>query len=226
MDFTTTEELANSDPEYPEGWPPEEYYNYASEITRDQVNKLTELVESNSNETKIDSFLRENQTILTSPLDWGSTGHHGAWVLSQQTIRMNLTSSKPGLIPDFIIGGRNSGGFSWWIVELKGANHKYFVEKGNHLKFSDQLNKGICQTLSYIDYCDEIQSFIRDQIGLNNFREPKGLILIGRSSEFEKNEQKRKLKSVWNRSYKSKLEIRTYDALASVANKLCGHWQE
>ena len=223
--FTTDEIRRMKEFKYHPDWPPREFYHYASKITSEQVDKLQELIENNISETQIDQYLRKNPALLTAPLKWSSTGHHGAWVLAQQVIKPKLGQSKPGMIPDFIVGGKNSGGFEWWVIELKGANHKLFTRKGHKVYFSDVLNKGICQTLGYIDYCSEIQAHIRDQLCLNDFREPNALILIGRDSELAADEQKRKLRAAWNRLHKSRLEIRTYDALLGAIEELAVLWR-
>jgi len=198
---------------YQKDWPPEEFYQYESNITHEQLEGLRQIVEKNSKEKEIDQFIRNNPVVLTASLAFASTGHHGSWILSQKMIRPMLGEGRPGLIPDFIIGGRSSDGFSWWVVELKGANANLFSRKGENLYFSKELNRGLCQLLSYIDYCSEAQSSLRDQFRLTDFREPKGMILIGREKELGDDEQRQKLKSVWNRTTRNSLEIRTYDAL-------------
>lgn len=147
IDFTPAEDIP-----YPSSFPPQEFYQGQSKITLDQLIGLRELVEHRSGEKKIDQFIRENPTVLTAALRFATTGHHAAWVLSQQMIRPKLAASQPGLIPDFIIGGRSSDGFEWWVVELKGADAKLFSRKNGYLYLSYSLNKGVCQLLTYIDY--------------------------------------------------------------------------
>lgn len=200
-------------PDYPSDWPPQEFLAIQQQTTNAQFLAFKKLVDNNADETALDLFLRSNPQILSSALSFAHTGHHGAWVIPQQAIRPKIGNVQNGLIPDYIIGGKNSDGFQWWVVELKGANAKSFTQKKNDIAFSKGLNEGICQLLTYIDYCAEIQSSLRDQFGLKGFREPKGLILIGRESEFAENEVKQKLKSAWNRVTRDTIQIRTYDAL-------------
>ncbi len=118
-----------------------------------------------------------------------------------------------GLIPDFIVGGCNSGGFSWFVLELKGADQQMLTESNNYLYFSSTVNKAIGQVIEYIDYCASVQSFLRDSLRLTDFREPKGLIIVGRESEFSDDPRREKFKSAWNRLMGHKIEIRTYDAI-------------
>ncbi len=80
--------------------------------------------------------------------------------------------------------------------------------------------------LSYIDYCSEIQSTLRDQFHLRGFREPKGMLLIGRDKELDDDERKQKLKSAWNRVTKTSLEIRTYDALLRPFGQVVSYWED
>lgn len=210
---------------YPSHFHPKEFHHSRREITHEQLTELGELVESRSGEKQIDRFIRDNPSVLTAALKFASTGHHGTWILSQQMIRPKLGTVKPGLIPDFIIGGKSSDGFEWWVVELKGADAKLFTRKGGKLCPSHTLNKGICQLLTYIDYCDESQSILREQFRLTDFRQPNGLIIIGREEELDNDGQKRKLKSAWNKINATHLEIRTFDALLRVAGELYQFWE-
>ena len=54
---------------------------------------------------------------------------------------------------------------------------------------------------------------LRDEFKLNDFREPHGLILIGREGELQDDPQKKKLRAHWNRLFDGKIEIRTFDSL-------------
>ncbi len=198
---------------YPDGWPPEEFFVSHTSVTRKQLDQFELLLENNASETELDKFLRNNPSVLANSLRPLSTGHHGVWVISQQTIRPSMSATHKGLIPDFIVGGRNSGGFSWFVMELKGADREMLNEKNNYLYFSPTANHAIGQVIEYIDYCASAQSFLRDTMHLTEFREPKGLIIIGRQSEFSKNARREKFKSAWNRFMGHKIEIRTYDAI-------------
>jgi hypothetical protein len=107
------EELTGDDfePHYPEGFPPQEHHLLLGEITPEQSKKLDRLVERRAGETEIDDFLQENPALLAASLDWHSSGHHGAWVIPQHTLRPRIGNEKRGLIPDYIVEGRNSGGY-------------------------------------------------------------------------------------------------------------------
>lgn len=189
-----------------------EFQKYDS--TKSQLRTLEALVKSKSGESQLHEFLEQNKNIFAFALQYFHTGNHAAYVFSKQQILPKINGVAKGLIPDFIVGGQNSDGIQWWIVELKGADEHVFVEdSSNDLRFSSTLNKGICQLLRYIDTCSEIQAQLRDTFKMTNFREPRGLIIVGTEEEFLNNTNKQKLKAAWNRSHPKNLEIRTYDWL-------------
>ncbi|MDH5652878.1 MAG: DUF4263 domain-containing protein [Gammaproteobacteria bacterium] len=196
---------------YPKDWPPYEYFVHETQITPEIVQELKSLVEKKSSETEIDKFITKNPVILTSVLDFNNTGHHGAWVIPKKTIRQNISGEIPGLIPDFIVGGRNSSGTTWYVVELKGANHSLFTTSSNKLCLSSVANKGLCQILEYMHFCNKSQSYLREVLKLSEFVSAKGFLFIGESSETE-DERKKDLKSSLNNMNKD-LQIRSYNAL-------------
>ena len=208
LKFTNT-----ADRPYPVEWPPEKFHLSHRKIKKKQALNLQKLIENNVKETEIDNFLRDNPNILVNCLRSFSTGHHGAWVIPQQQIKPPMASKHKGLIPDYIIGGKSSDGVEWFVLELKGVSDKLFTKTGKLLYLSSVLNKAVCQTMEYIDYCSSQQSYLREILGLNSFREPKGLILIGRENEFKNDERARQLKAAWNRYLGNKIEIRSYDSM-------------
>ncbi len=199
--------------EYSNDWPPEEFSVSHLDVSRDQLNKFKIMIENNAGETEIADFLKSNKGVLINGLREFKTGHHAAWVIPEQTVRPPMTKSQKGLKPDYILGGLSSDGFSWFVLELKGANEMILTESNNILYFGSVANKAICQTIEYIDYCASAQSYLRDTLKLNDFREPKGFLLIGRETEFSNNPRREKFKSAWNRFMGHKVEIRTYDSL-------------
>ena len=191
-------------------------------LKKGQVEGFEKLLKKGASETLIDEYLRENPEIFTSVLHNYRTGHHGSIVISQQNIRPKIkTTNQKGLIPDFLIGGDSSEGWSWFVIELKGTTQKVFTKKRNEVYFNSEINKGIFQLLEYIDYCSENQANLRDTFQLENFREPNGILISGRENEFE-DEHKKRMKGAWNRINKGKLEIRTYDWILRNLNPMLG----
>jgi hypothetical protein len=112
------------------------------------------------------------------------TGYDGAWIISQQLIRSSMGAIQNGLIPDVIVGGCNPYGFSWFVLEFKGADQQMLSESNNYLYFSSTVSMAIGRVVEYIDYCASDQSFLRESLCLTDFIGGKGLIFVGRDSEF------------------------------------------
>lgn len=205
-------EMADFLDNYPAGWPPKEFFVNEHVVTKVQLEQFREILNYRSDETTIDTFLRNNPEVMVNALSFASTGHHGAWVVPQQNVRPPQVNVIHGLKPDYIVGGRSSDGFKWFVIELKGANEKIFSNSNGRLIFSKTVHKGVFQLLEYIDYCSEIQSYLRDTLQLTGFREPKGILLIGREDEIIQDKYRERLKSAWNR-FAPNLEVRTYDSL-------------
>ena len=211
---------------YPNDWPPEEFSASHLDVTRDQLNTFKSIVESNAGETEIVDFLKNNKGVFVNSLRDFKTGHNAAWIIPKQMVRPPMTESQKGLIPDYILGGLSSDGFSWFVLELKGANEKILTESNNILYFGSVANKAICQTIEYIDYCASSQAYLRDTLQLKDFREPKGFILIGREIEFSDDSRREKFKSAWNRFMGHKVEIRTYDSLLRWIGSVVEHKEQ
>lgn len=199
---------------YPTDFPPRAYYVEEKSVATAVERAFSTLLASGATETDADTFLRENPALIGQCLNFTNFGHHGMWVIPQKLIDPGVGPKRRGLKPDYLFGGKNSDGFYWCVAELKGPQDLLFKRspKGG-ISFSSVANAGICQLLQYIDYCSSAQSYFRDHFGLKDFREPKGFLVIGRESEFEKDDQFQELKAAWNRVSGNKIMIRTYDAL-------------
>ena len=199
--------------EYPDYFPPEGYFKPYWGATEPELDSFAALLDSQASETDVDKFLGAHPNVLSAILGFTMTGGHGAWVVPQQDVRPPQPARLHGLRPDYILGGKNSDGFSWFVVELKGPDDPVFVEKDGRLAFSASAHRGVFQLLEYIDYCTEAQGYLRDQLKLTEFREPRGYLIMGRDREFEEDEHRQRMKAAWNRAVGGKLEIRSYDAL-------------
>jgi len=201
---------------YPNNFPPEEYFIEESAVDAAVNLAFSELLDKEAIETDADRFLQSNPALLGKCLNFTNFGHHGIWVIPQKLIDPGISSERRGLKPDYLLGGKSSDGFSWCVVELKGPQDKLFRRANDGrrtISFSPVTNEGICQLLQYMDYCNSAQSYIRDHFKLNDFREPRGFLIIGREAEFESDKQLQELKAAWNRISGGKIMIRTYDAL-------------
>ncbi|MBK3519902.1 Shedu anti-phage system protein SduA domain-containing protein [Carboxylicivirga marina] len=196
---------------HPADYPPKEYFTHKIFLKDKAVFRLTELIQSNAGERELDKCLTDNPELFDSILD--NTGNHGIWVLSKQQIKSRV-SNKRGLIPDFIVGGKNSDGFQWWVVEIKGANQKLFRKSSqDEYYLTSESNKGISQLVEYIDYCRKQQAYFRDELKLKDFREVNGILILGKEEEFEDNEIRQELKSAWNKTLMPNIQIRTFSSM-------------
>ena len=205
---------------WPADWPSKEFYVSQHDVTEDQYMVFKNLLETRSSETDIESFLAINKEVLSLSVFLFSTGHHATWIFPKQHIRP-ASGATGGLIPDYVLAGQNSDGLSWWILELKGADHNAFTTKGKRVYLSTEANKGVCQLTNYIDVSARSQSYLRDELKLSDYREPRGILLIGTDIE-SSNEQVRDFKGAWNRT-NPRIQIRSYSALLRlVKSKLNG----
>ena len=205
-------------------WPPQAFYHDAL-VTRLDLERLNELINAGASETEIDAYLRGHPSTLAFCRGKWSTGHHASWIIPQQEIRPTLPNATHGLKPDYLLGGKNSGGITWHVLELKSPSDKVFVRNSKgRLKFSETAHEGMFQLLEYIDYCASAQSYLRDTLGLTGFREPTGLLVIGRLEEFEDTDHQA-MKAAWKRLASDRLQITTYDSLLGGIKGFV-EWQE
>jgi hypothetical protein len=198
----------------PNKLPEDKFRHIKSQATKGQLAILSDLVKARAGESELHRFIETNEVVLSFALYAHRTGHHGIYVFSKQQVIPKIQGVQSGLIPDFIVGGSDSGGVHWWIIELKGADENIFNEdKKGAIAFSNTANKAVFQLLEYIAYTTEIQSTLRAEFRMTNFREPNGLIIMGNEAEFKASARKRKAKAAWNNLHPKKLEIRTYDWL-------------
>ena len=199
--------------EYPKHFPPIEWHIEPVQVQTAVTSAFSALLDkSGCSETDADDFLKSHPGLLGQCLNFTNFGHHGTWVIPQKLVDPGANTIRKGKKPDYLLGGKNSDGFHWCVVELKGPNEKLFKRSGNDVSFSSTANEGICQLIQYIDYCAANQSFMRDHFKLNEFREPRGFLIIGREAELE-DDQLKELRSAWNRISGGRLMIRSYDAL-------------
>ncbi|WP_372164867.1 Shedu anti-phage system protein SduA domain-containing protein [Xanthomonas euvesicatoria] len=200
--------------EYPKHFPPQAWHVLPAAIESAVQAAFAELVENPSaGETEADNFLKRNPALLGQCLNFTNFGHHGTWVVPQKLVDPGANTVRKGKKPDYLLGGKNSDGFHWCVVELKSPNEKLFKKSASGVAFSATANEGICQLIQYIDYCSANQSFMRDHFKLNEFREPRGFLVLGREAELDQDPELQELRSAWNRLSGGRLMIRSYDAI-------------
>jgi hypothetical protein len=171
-----------------------------------------------SSETEIDKHLRRYPDLLTVILHIFHTGYQDMQAIPQAKLIKSITGVVKGLTPDWLLSGRNSDGYSWWLVELKGPKEAIFAKRNNRIVLAGKTNEGISQLMMYRDFCDKNQTFFRDTFKMEGFTAPKGILIIGRERDLSVEMQE--LKRVWNDT-NEKLQIRTWDA---IIRALCDKW--
>ncbi|MCK4946195.1 MAG: DUF4263 domain-containing protein [Alphaproteobacteria bacterium] len=165
-------------------------------------------------ETKIHKLLASNAIVFEPLLD--RVGHHAMWSKNKPQIRPKLTNGKNGKIPDLLIAGKGSGGIEWFFVELKSPKEKLFTKNKT---FGHIANAGLNQLAEYIIYGTEKQGSIRDALEIKDFKNPKGIFIIGNEDETKDNEDLQQLKSFWNDQLHS-IKIVSYSQILRNAQKL------
>lgn len=179
-------------------------------MTIDMIKGFQEVLRTSGNETDIHKYLAAYPELFYGALYRTGKGHHGMKVLSKQMLTPKTPLSK-GMIPDFIVGGDSSEGWGWFIIELKGYNEPLFSISESEIFLSSIANRGVCQLLEYIDKGSEIQTFVRDTLGLLEFRDPHGILIIGSSDEL-RHPRKKILRRVIN-NLTPRISIINYDSI-------------
>lgn len=200
---------------WPSHWPDKEHFANQHDVRLAQRQELFRLLAEGVTEREMERFLGRNAEVLALIPFIYSTGHHAAWIYPKAQIRPPNDNIR-GLIPDYILAGANSDGVSWFVLELKGPRERAFVRHDSHISLSPAANKGVCQLLNYIDVASRTQAYLRDEIQLTGFREPRGILMIGTDEE-SKDDSVREFKAAWNRMHPN-LQIRSYNALLRVVD--------
>lgn len=195
---------------WPQDWPPKENAVSQLEVTKENYENFSEIINKRAGEREVEEFLTKHPNVLSLVCRLFSTGHHMTWLFPKAQIRPS-SGQVGGLIPDYLVAGKNSDGIQWFVLELKGADKQAFSQSGRRVSLTSDANKGICQLLNYIDHSSRDQAYLRDGLGLSGFREPKGILLIGTEQETECH-QVRDFKGAWNR-LNPNIQIRSYNRL-------------
>lgn len=195
---------------WPDDWPPKESYVDQFAATPAQYRKFASILKAGASERVIEGFFKSAPEVLILLTSLFSTGHHAAWLYSKRQIRPAF-GAVGGLVPDYMLAGASSLGVTWFLLELKGPNQRAFVRHGKRISLTSAANRGVCQLINYIDHAARSQAYLRDELGLEGFREPKGILVIGTDAE-TKDDQIRAFKGAWN-SMNHRVQIRSYSAL-------------
>jgi Domain of unknown function (DUF4263) len=148
--------------------------------TREQWENFRAALES-GNEEQIHLALFESPYLIQYVID--TSGHHGTWAFSKQTIKTQSANGVPGLIPDFLVATRNSLGYSWHIIELKRPDVQFANKNGDG--YSTVGHKAIVQCAYYYAHFREYIETVRSNIGVEELIQPKSVVLVIGNAETE-----------------------------------------
>lgn len=195
---------------WPPDWPDKTKRVVPHNVTLEQYQEFTALLDKRASEREIEDFLSRNREALAMVVWMFPTGHHMSWIFPKLPLRPAV-GEVGGLIPDYLLAGASSMGVTYFALELKGADKEAFVKRGKRVYLSADANQGVCQLMNYIDHSDRDQGYLRDSLHLYQFREPTGILLIGTDQETE-DPQVQEFKAAWNRM-NPRVTIRSYSAL-------------
>lgn len=180
-------------------------------LREEEVIKLKSLIEQCKNEREINNVIKAHSDLLVAFLDIFNTGHHGITAVPEAQIKNHIKGFGNGLIPDWLLMGKNSDGQQYYFTELKSPSMKIFVKKGTRVCFSEDCNRALNQLLAYISFAERNQSYFRDAYKFNDFENPSGLLVIGNRKDLteEFSQQKR----AWNKLMSGKIKIVTWDRI-------------
>lgn len=190
-----------------------EYYVFENKITFKKLDEFEQLLAQSTTERPIQKFLEKNPEILTQ---WAGGGH-GRWLVPQKRLGAEH-------VTDFIIGERNSAGFTWTAVEIESPTARLFTKGGDP---SAKLTHAMRQIFDWqawlaknIDYACRDRS--EGGLGLRDIRsETPCIIIMGRRKDLS--EQTKGLRQ--QLCLRSGISIMTYDRLIEFARRRCDFWE-
>ncbi len=191
-----------------------EFYVRENAIRREMLDELRVILDDpKTKERHVQKCLEKHPEILAQCMGGG----HGRWLIPQKRLGAEF-------VPDFLVGDRHSGGYSWVAVELKQPHVRPFLKSGKPSSTLVDAQTQIMKWRSWLEANHDYASKPTDQHGLGLFdihSHVFGLILIGTRKLLTENH-----KVVRRQIEKScHLQIHTYDWLFEWAGARCGHWE-
>lgn len=199
--------------------PPAEYFVDPRRARETNLRTLFRLIKGGADERELDALFRQDRHLFCIASNFFRSGHHGCWVIPQARIKPPSFDGDPGLIPDFLVAARNSDGITWWIVELKQPTESLYTTGRNGPRESAALQAARRQLEGYVSWCRENGSYLRTTLGLRSFREPIGVLIMGRAKELDDDPAKRECRRISNLANRC-FQIRTWDAMLRDVLKL------
>jgi hypothetical protein len=170
-------------------------------ISEDDIAELESVIASAEDEMPIQKFLGDNGHLITALL-----GGPLRYCLPQKRLGGEY-------VPDFIIGGVDSLGVRWVLIELETPRSGIYLKDG--LQLDEKARKGVSQILSWRNWLSSNIAYARgrrsdDGLGLFDIREKtEAVVLVGRRSRMP--ETKDAQRHEYRQS--SNIRIHSYDWL-------------
>jgi len=191
--------------------PLREFFSWWDKIEPEDVRNLQDAIDHASREEDIQQYLQRNPKFLIQHLGGG----HGRWIIP----KLKLGSEH---VTDFVVGEKNSDGFTWQAVELESPLNPMFNKNGDP---SRHLNHAIRQIQDWRNWLIQNQNYAsrlraESGLGLTDIRpDLMGLILIDRRENVSEETHARRRQIAESQN----IRIHTYDFLVeSLEGRLQG----
>jgi hypothetical protein len=171
-----------------------------SEAVEGHVKEFMTLLNENSKEQAIQSFLEAHSYFFNGPLD--------LYGMSPLYSKIKLGSE---YVTDFAWFNINSGGCEWKLVEIEAPAEPLFTAKGDP---SAYLTRALGQVTTWQEWIYKNLDYARKL--LPNVLYPLGYIYMGRREELKAKEKQDALRRL-SHEYRGSLRIYTLDRFASAA---------
>lgn len=170
---------------------------HASDILEEHCDELLTLLdEHGENEEKLHQWLNEPQ-------------HH--LFLDTNAIEVKSKTRFGSRISDFVVKQADD---KYKLIEIEPAEPTIFTKQS---EFVSRFTHAATQVRDWIRYVKDNYSTVRNEQGLANIYEPKGVVIMGRARHIQGHEAQNRWKSIKN---DSDLEYNTYDDLINNVKAL------
>ncbi|MCB9915236.1 MAG: DUF4263 domain-containing protein [Planctomycetes bacterium] len=182
-----------------------EFHVWWDDVSAGHVERFKRALDNATREADLQRALEAEPMLLVQNL----TGGHGRWVIPLQRLGAEY-------VTDFVVGQKDSMGFSWTAIELESPLVPMFTKQGDP---SHQLTHAIRQVQDWRTWLKTNQNYAarsraENGLGLTHISPSlEGLILIGRRVALDEatNPRRRQMCEDLN------IQIHTYDWLVEIS---------
>lgn len=124
-----------------------------TERVKAQLDEFTELLDKKVSERAITNYISSNQAyfLIDTIFDEFYTGHHEAYIFKEFQL-------PPNYVADYLLVGKNSGGYEFVFVEMENAFGEITLASG---EFGTTIRKGIKQIEDWDSWVEANFSYLR-----------------------------------------------------------------